>query len=189
MHSQSQTLRVPMGLMGRETSDGIWKGSHLAEPRLPGAPTSSGSPYRTPVPDQGQFSAGAQTRSTDCLVSDININSKRGHRRGDPEARVHKLGIFVRRDFRKQRETAVATTAEADVVFCVPCWSPRFCRPSDCRVSVGVWSVQGLRGESPNHQVGAPEDAFRGKHDGKDSETLSHFPKATQLTTKFLSLC
>lgn len=25
MHSQSQTLRVPMGLMGRETSDGIWK--------------------------------------------------------------------------------------------------------------------------------------------------------------------
>lgn len=147
MHSQSQTLRVPMGVMGRETSDGIWKGSHLAEPRLPGAHPSSDFPYRTPVPDQGQFSAGAQTRSTDCLVSDININSKRGHRRGDPEARVHKLGIFVRRDFRKQRETAVATTAEADIVFCVPCWSPRFCRPSDCRVSVGVWSVQGLRGD------------------------------------------
>lgn len=47
---------------------------------------------------------------------------------------------------RKQRETAVATTAEGDIVFCAPGWSPWFCRPSDCRISVGVWSVQGLRG-------------------------------------------
>lgn len=96
------------------------------------------------MPDQDQLSAGAQTRSTDCLVSDSNINSERHHGRGDPEARVQKLGISIPRDFQRAKGNSVVTTAEADMVFCVPVtvgslwmfgqcrvWRGRIPKPSD----------------------------------------------------------